>query len=231
MTIVGVIAGQSKQKTVLYRAYTDAILLAGGTPMVIPAADYSPTRLEEALSRIDVLLLSGGGDIDPRRYGASPTATLDAIDWQRDETELQALSWALKSETRVLGICRGAQMLAVATGGTLIQDLPGAGYEQHVDPRHDRGYAALFHSLKTLPDTITAKVIADLTEVNSHHHQAVDSPGQVLIPTAWTGDGVIEALEGPNLLAIQWHPEFLVSVDDRHLRPFQWLVNGERGLG
>ena len=231
MTIVGVIAGQSRQRTVLYRAYTDAILLAGGTPLVIPAADYSVARLQEALSCIDVLLLSGGGDIDPRRYGASPTTTLDEIDWQRDQTELQAMEWALKAEVRVLGICRGAQMLTVATGGTLIQDLPAAGFEQHIDPRHDRGYAVLFHSLKVQPDTVTAEMVGDLTEVNSHHHQAVDSPGHLLTPTAWTGDGVIEALEGPNLLALQWHPEFLVSADDRHMRPFQWLVNGEGGLG
>lgn len=231
MTTVGIIAGQSEGKTILYRAYVEAILLAGGTPMVIPSANYSDGRLEEALESVDVVMLTGGGDIDPVRYHALPQATLDQVDWERDETELRTVKWALKRQRRVLGICRGAQLLVVATGGELVQDLPAAGYEQHIDPRHDRAYAALFHGLTTQPDTVTARVLDGLTEVNSHHHQGIQSPGSVLTPVAWTGDGVVEALEGPDLLAIQWHPEFLISVDQRHVRPFAWLINGERGLG
>lgn len=214
----------------MYRAYIDAVLLAGGTPLLIPAADYPDERLREALGRIDVLLLSGGGDIDPRRYGRNPVATLGDIDWERDSTELSAVDWALTNDRRVLGICRGAQLLAVATGGTLIQDLPASGYEQHIDPRHDHGYAALMHPVKTQPESLTSKILDGLSEVNSHHHQAVESPGEFLKATAWTGDGAVEALEGPNVLGVQWHPEFIISRDHRHARVFQWLVSGEEGL-
>lgn len=226
MTIVGVVAGQSEQKTVLYRAYTDAILLAGGIPVVIPAAHFSEAALTEVLGHLDAVLLSGGGDIDPSHYRAKPVTTLDEVDAERDETEIRTVEWCMRNGRRVLGICRGAQMLAVANGGTLVQDLPGAGYEPHIDPRHDRGYAALQHPVKVLPDTLTARVLGGVSDVNSHHHQAVEDPG-ALTATAWTGDGVIEAIEGAGLLGVQWHPEFLISGDSTHLRPFQWLVHGE----
>ena len=226
MTIVGVVAGQSKQTTGLYRSYIDAILLAGGTPIVIPAARYEEGALEAVLQFVDALLLSGGGDIDPLLYGSRVKTTLDSVDSERDETELRAIEWSRASGIRVLGVCRGAQMLAIAAGGSLIQDLPAAGFEEHVDPRHNSVYATMMHPIKVLPETLTSRVLAGVTEVNSHHHQAVEDPGS-LVATAWTGDGVIEAIEGPGMLGVQWHPEFLLSTDKEHLRPFQWLVNGE----
>lgn len=228
MTIVGVVAGQSDQKTVLYRAYTDAILRAGGIPVVIPAAHFTGPALREVLGHLDAVLLSGGGDIDPRHYGEKPMTTLDEVDAERDETELRTVAWCQETGRRVLGICRGAQLLAVANGGTLVQDLPAAGYEPHMDPRHDRGYAAMQHPIKVLPDTLTSRVLDGVAEVNSHHHQAVDDPGR-LTATAWTGDGVIEAIEGDQMLGVQWHPEFLISGEKAQLRPFQWLVHGEGG--
>ncbi|SFL30580.1 gamma-glutamyl-gamma-aminobutyrate hydrolase family protein [Geodermatophilus ruber] len=231
MTIVGLVAGHEGRSLVLLRAYVDAVLAAGGTPVVLPAA-FGPgdDRLDRALAPVEALLLTGGGDIAPARYGAPTTTTLDHVDPVRDDVELRALRWAERSGIRALGICRGAQLMAVAHGGSLIQDLPAAGFDAHVDVRHDRGYATLRHGVKAEPDSLTEAVLGGLDEVNTHHHQAVHSPGQGLTATAWSTDGVIEAIEGPGLLGVQWHPETLFAADPRHLRPFQWLVDGEQGL-
>jgi putative glutamine amidotransferase len=231
VTVVGIVAGYADGALSLLRAYVDAVLAAGGTPVVLPAA-FGPgdDRLEEALRPVEALLLTGGGDISPERYGARPRTTLDHVDPVRDDMELRALAWAERTGVRVFGICRGAQLMAVAHGGSLVQDLPAAGFDAHIDVRHDRGYATLRHGLKAEPGTLTSAVLGDLDEVNTHHHQAVRSPGEGLTATAWSSDGVIEAIEGPDLLGVQWHPETLCATDPRHLRPFQWLVNGEQGL-
>jgi putative glutamine amidotransferase len=231
VTVVGIVAGQADACISLLRAYVDGVLAAGGTPVVLPAVlEPGDERLEEALRPVGALLLTGGGDIAPERYGARPTTTLDHVDPVRDDLELRALAWAEQSGVRVLGICRGAQLIAVAHGGSLLQDLPAAGFDAHVDVRHDRGYATLRHGIKADPDSLTDAVLGGLDEVNTHHHQAVHSPGNGLTATAWSADGVIEAIEGPGLLGVQWHPETLVAAEPRHLRPFQWLVDGEQGL-
>jgi putative glutamine amidotransferase len=231
VSIVGIVAGQAGGSVTLLRSYVDGVLAAGGTPVVLPAVlEPGDARLVAALRAVEALLLTGGGDIAPDRYGARPAATLDHVDPVRDDLELRALAWAEESGIRVLGICRGAQLMAVGHGGSLIQDLPAAGFEAHVDVRHDRGYAQRRHSVKAEPDTLTEAVLGGLDEVNTHHHQAVLTPGDGLTATAWSTDGVIEAIEGPGLLGVQWHPETLFAAEPRHLRPFQWLVNGEQGL-
>lgn len=228
MTVVGIVAGRADAFLSLHHAYIDSVLAAGGIPVMVPASFAGDDdRLEQALDVADVLLLAGGGDIDPATYGAKPVTTLDHVDRLRDELELRALRWALKRGTRVLGVCRGAQLMTVGTGGTLVQDLPAAGFGLHVDVRHDREYAAMSHAVKTEPGSLAEWVLSGLEEVNSHHHQAVCTAQAPLVATAWSADGVIEAVEGPNLLGVQWHPEAAITRDAKHLRPFQWLVNAE----
>lgn len=228
MTIVAVLVGRSDASLSLHQNYIDAVLAAGGTPLMVPTSfTEDDGRLERALGAADVLLLAGGGDIQPAIYGAEPATTLDQVDPLRDEVEMRALAWARNAQRRVLGICRGAQMLAVASGGTLVQDLPSAGFGPHVDVRHDRTYAGLRHVVKADPGSLAERVLGGLAEVNSQHHQAVCDVGAPLVVTAWSADGVVEALEGPNVLGVQWHPEVVWSQDRRHLRPFQWLVSGE----
>lgn len=228
MTVVAVIVGLTDQSLSMHRSYVDCVLAAGGIPVLVPAVYAEDDGgLERALGSADALLLAGGGDIQPRLYGATPLATLDHVDPVRDDVELRALAWARDAGARVLGICRGAQLLAVASGGSLIQDLPAAGYELHVGVRHDRPYAGLEHVVKAEPGTVAERLLAGMEQVNSHHHQAVAEVGEGLVATAWSADGVIEALEGPNLLGVQWHPESAAANDNRNVRPFQWLINGE----
>jgi putative glutamine amidotransferase len=114
----------------------------------------------------------------------------------------------------------------VATGGTLFQDLAAEGLGGHLDVRHDRGYATLMHGVKSEVGSTADRVLDGLDAVNSHHHQAIGDVGDVLTATAWAEDGVIEAVEAPGMLGVQWHPEALIDTDERHLEPFRWLVDG-----
>lgn len=228
MTVVGIVAGSSGGAISLHRAYVDAVVAAGGVPLLVPASfPKDDGRVEQLLDMVGALLLAGGGDVDPGSYGARPVTTLDHVDPLRDAVELRALRWARASGVRVLGVCRGAQLLAVSSGGTLVQDLPAAGFDLHIDVRNDREYAGLRHVVKTLPGSLAERLLRGLEGVNSHHHQGVMSTGNRLVATAWSPDGVIEAVEGPDVLGVQWHPETGAMQDARHLRPFQWLVNGE----
>ena len=228
MTIVGIVVGSTGGAISLHRAYVDAVVAAGGVPLLVPAAfPEDDGRVEQLLDTAGALLLAGGGDVDPSSYGARPVTTLDHVDPLRDAVELRALRWARDNGVRVLGVCRGAQLLAVFGGGTLVQDLPAAGFDLHIDVRNDREYAGLRHAVKTRPGSLAERLLGGLEEVNSHHHQGVLSTGGRLVATAWSPDGVIEAIEGPDVLGVQWHPEAAALQDPRHLRPFQWLVNGE----
>ncbi|NIH88283.1 gamma-glutamyl-gamma-aminobutyrate hydrolase family protein [Amycolatopsis granulosa] len=229
MITVGIVAAHRDWTVAVPRNYVDCVLAAGGVPVLLPVS-LTGARLSAAVDHVGALLLAGGGDVDPARYGERPSATLDKVDPERDECEIQAFRLALEKGLRVLGVCRGAQLMAVATGGRLVQDLPSAGFGGHLDVHRDRTYAGLRHEVKAEPGTRAERVLAGLDEVNSHHHQAIAEPGELLEPTAWSADGVIEAVEAANLLGVQWHPETAAGVDGRHLRAFHWLTGGDRGV-
>jgi putative glutamine amidotransferase len=227
--IIGVFAGRSDSRTDIYNAYLDALFRVGASPVLISPA-YQDDRLDEVLDVLDALLLAGGGDIEPRRYGQTPSVSLDGVDPLRDEAELRSLARMRRDGKRVLGVCRGAQLLAVAAGGSLVQDLPSAGMDGHRASRADSGYADARHTVKVEPATLTEQILDGLTEINSQHHQSILDPGDGLTVTAWAPDGAVEAIEGAGVLGVQWHPEFLIQDDSRHLRPFRWLVHGQEGL-
>lgn len=225
MTVIGITVGSTERPAVV-AAYVRSVLGAGGTPVLLPSL-IDEALIDEPLNRVDALLLSGGGDVHPAEYREQPRVSLDSVDRHRDRMELRALRTAMNDGKRVLGICRGAQLLVVATGGSLFQDLPAEGYFGHADERHDRGYATLRHGIKTEVGSCAERAVAGLAEVNSHHHQAIRDTGNTLIATAWSHDGIIEAVESPGLLGLQWHPESLITTDNRHHEPFRWLVHGE----
>ncbi len=227
--IVGTIAERVGRSTGIYTAYLDALTRAGATPILI-APTRTGSELDAVWDRIDGLLLAGGGDIETSRYGQPPCASLESVDPDRDEVELTAVARMRAAGKRVLGVCRGAQVLAVANGGSLVQDLPAAGLPGHRAHRVDRTYAQAEHALKVERASLTERVLAGLGAVNSEHHQAIADPGSGLVATAWSPDGSIEAVESDGVLGVQWHPEFLIDQDSRHLRPFRWLVHGEEGM-
>jgi putative glutamine amidotransferase len=226
MTVIAITAGAMEQPRVI-NAYVGAVVRAGGTPVILPTALDDDCHVDAIVDRVDALLLSGGGDIHPQEYGEPVRVTLDAVDHRRDRVERRAVQLAMAYGKRVLGVCRGAQLLAVATGGTLIQDLALEGHHGHIDHHHDRGYATLQHGVKAEVGSLAERSLDRRSDINSHHHQAIRHVGDVLHATAWADDGVIEAVEGPGLLGLQWHPETLIINDNRHRGPFHWLVDGK----
>ncbi len=190
---------------------------AGGLPMLVPLG-LSEATLHELASRLDGLLLSGGGDIEPGQYGvATRHASLGGIDAERDRTELKLTGWALDDRQPLFGICRGAQLLNVSLGGTLYQDVSEhAGAIRHT--YGDDDFAHRPHAVQVAEESRLARILGrPLIEVNSLHHQAIRDIAPALRVVAQASDGLIEAVELPGehyVLAVQWHPECLLHLPD-----------------
>jgi len=185
--------------------YAEVVAAAGGIPVLLPPLP----GVAATVDRLDGLLLTGGGDIDPGRYGAQPHPRTGRVSVPRDAAELELLDAATAAGLPVLGVCRGMQLVNVARGGTLCQHLPdGAG---HAPAPGTFGS----HPVRVAAGTRLAGILGangDGVDVPTAHHQAVDRLGEGLVATAWAEDGVIEAVErsgagDPFLLAVQWHPE------------------------
>jgi putative glutamine amidotransferase len=226
MTTVALLVGRDPaHRYSLHRGYADAVWAVGATPIVLvpPPTISAVGRYVDAALACDAVLATGGGDVDPTRYGEASTEELMDLDPVRDEAEATAVVAAVSAGRPVLGICRGIQLVAVALGGSLHQDLPAAGYAGHWE--EERQHEPV-HAVRSQPGSLAEAALASMSTVNSIHHQAVRDPGPTLAATAWATDGVIEAVEGPAILGVQWHPERLAGSDPRHLAPFQWLVCG-----
>ncbi|MDQ2650788.1 MAG: gamma-glutamyl-gamma-aminobutyrate hydrolase family protein [Actinomycetota bacterium] len=204
---------------VVGREYVDAVLEAGGLPVVLPI--LTPDLAAEALAGCHGLLLTGGGDVDPTRYGAEAHPEVYGVDPRRDAWELALLS---ATDLPVLGICRGSQLINVAAGGTLVQHLPDHTDVVHRDRERDREYV---HEVDVTPVSRLHAVLGHRrVGVNSLHHQAVDRVGAGLQVVATATDGTIEAVESTGdrqVLAVQWHPELLAEREP-HRSLFTWLI-------
>ena len=194
------------------RHYLDAVLWAGGLPLMIPTLDDRDV-IREYVQRVDGILLPGSPtDIDPKHYGAAPHEKLGKLYPERDATDFTILD--LVDEQRpdlpVLGICFGVQSLNVHRGGGLIQDIPAV-VEKAVAHDEDDGKPPARHVVRIVEDSLIGALAAQSQmQVNSYHHQAVQKPGRNLRPVAFANDGVIEAVEdttGRFVLGVQWHPE------------------------
>lgn len=233
--IIGITGNFGEKGCELAKAYYQSVLEAGGSPMVIP-----PFTDEESLlavvSKVDAIVLSGGGDLNPLLMGQEPVPGLHAINAERDMAELSLIRMALDRQIPMLGICRGVQMLVAATGGSLYQDLPSQ-YSDAPLVKHDQDLArhCASHSVSVEPGSILLSVFGKGREngpmrlyVNSFHHQAVQDPGPRLRVCARATDGVIEAVESceyKSVLGVQWHPESFIMNGDRCMMPiFEWLV-------
>lgn len=206
--------------------YSQAILHAGGAPIIIPAAQ-DPKSIEAILNSVEGLILSGGPDIHPRRYGEEPLAGLGEVDEALDRMELMAARLAIDKNLPVLGICRGIQVLNVALGGTLFQDIASQVPESlcHT-PKTDK--AVNTHTVRIEAGSRLNKIFGkrDIW-VNGKHHQAVKDPAPGLVVSARAKDGIIEALEHPErpfVIGVQWHPEGTWEDDPYSKKLFHALV-------
>jgi putative glutamine amidotransferase len=208
------------------KAYALAVVSAGSIPLLVPAVPAVPP--EEVVERLDGLLLTGGGDIDPRRYGAVPSPESGGIDEERDAAEISLVRRAAEDGLPILAICRGCQVLNVALGGTLIQHLPEVTNLPHLvsEPR-----SAIVHDVEVQQGSrLSAIVGPSRFGVNSIHHQAVEHTAPELAAVGRADDGVVEAIEHPSLpvLGVQWHPENLLR-RPVHRALFEWLVSTSAG--
>ncbi len=218
----------------LQRTYSDGVLRAGGTPVLL--APVPDTHIGRILDRIDGLVLTGGGDVDPSRYGGQLHDAIYGIDSDRDEFEIELVREAAARRMPTFAICRGLQVVNVALGGTLIEDIPS----EVGSADHSVKGQAVFNGhqhVRLDPTCLLARVINDVAVgVNSTHHQAVRDPGSGLRAVGWANDGVIEVIEhedeGWRLLAVQWHPEYLDAADDPSSRAmFKSLIKAASAPG
>ena len=192
--------------------YVDAVRRAGGrATLVLPGDDRSPAEL---LDRSEGLLLVGGGDVEPSRYGQQPSQTVYGVEEDRDAFEFDLLHEADRRAMPTLCICRGMQVLNVAFGGTLIQHLPAVErFRPHGTPS---GAEELFHDVRLSAGSRIAEAAgSEALSASSHHHQGVDALGEGLVATGWSEDGLVEAIERESgwTVGVQWHPEDSAASD------------------
>lgn len=188
----------------LQKTYVDSVVAAGGVPVLLPPVGCWG-RAE--VSRLDGLILAGGADVDPARYGEAALPTTGRPKPDRDTVEFQLLEAALKSGVPVLGVCRGMQILNIALGGNLRQHLPNdVGNTDHLPVPGTFGTV----EVKIAGDSRLGGILGHQATVSCHHHQGVDRLGDGLVPVGWAADGSVEAVELPGetfVLGVQWHPE------------------------
>jgi putative glutamine amidotransferase len=188
--------------------YADNLRQAGAIAVLLPpgASDVQADAVA-VMDRLDGLVLTGGADIDPARYGAERHETTDPPRTDRDAWEIALVQAAMAAQKPILGVCRGMQVLNVALGGTLIQHLPDV-----VANHEHRGEIGTFpiHHVQVEAGTALAAAVGERVDVPTHHHQAVDQLAAALVATGWSDDGVVESLTCPGTVwvnGVQWHPE------------------------
>jgi putative glutamine amidotransferase len=233
------IPGQVPHAWVMGQRYVKVLVQGGATPWLIPLLPGDEDTLRAIYDQLDGVFLTGGVDVDPTNYGETKQPYCDRTDPARDWTELMLIRWALRDHKPLFGVCRGIQVINVACGGSLYQDVA----EQRADAiRHDyfphrgnfsRDYLA--HPVRVELDTRLGHMLgAPQVQVNSMHHQGIKTLATGLRPNAYAPDGLIEGVEGANghfLLAVQWHPEELAGSDAGMNRLFTEFVAASRDFG
>lgn len=207
--------------------YVEAVRRAGGYPVLLPPGERDPA---ECLEFLDGIVMTGGSDVDPERYGGRAHPEVYGVDPERDASEIALLEAIFEHKTPALCICRGLQILNVALGGSLIEHLPDE-VGEGVLHRHGDTYQT--HDVEVATLSRLARIVgAGRLSTPSWHHQAVRALGRGLTAVAHAPDGVIEALEHDEheeLVAVQWHPEHTAASDARQQALFDWLVTRLRG--
>jgi putative glutamine amidotransferase len=220
----------SSSEITLGLGYARSLELAGGIPVAVPVLALE--NVEPLLEHLSGLLISGGPDIDPAFYGASPSPHLGPVNPAIDALELAICRHADERGMPMLGICRGAQLLNVARGGTLHQHLPDI-TDGSIEHRQSEPGALTTHTVRVAPDSLLAQTTGGGSiSVNSFHHQGIEQLGQGLRAVARSQDGMIEAVEdiaGAPLLGVQWHAETLTAHAEE-LALFERLVEAARTL-
>lgn len=228
LPVIGITGNYTQETCTLAEGYYQSVLKAGGIPFIIPPF-YETDRLGELLDRLDGIIFSGGGDINPLLLGEEPIKELHSITPERDQQELLLARLAYDRQIPMLGICKGIQIINAALGGTLYQDIhtqmEGIRIKHNQD--QDRRYPS--HQVTISRGSILEKIFGTELAVNSFHHQACKSAAPGLKVTAMSSDGVIEAIESDefkSIMGVQWHPETYILRNSTEMLPiFDWLIS------
>lgn len=215
--LIGISCSHSGFYSSVKMTYSEAVIQAGGIPLLIPITTDSITLLG-IIDRLDGLILTGGEDIHPSYYGELPIEQLGKVDSLRDAYDLKLIRMTYRKSLPMLGICRGEQLINVAFGGTLYQDIPTQHPDTIVHHQQKEPSSVPTHIVNALPNSVVAKV-AGSTQLftNSHHHQAVKHVAPGFKITAWAKDSIPEAIEniqGHPVWGVQFHPEALTVAGD-----------------
>ena len=216
----------SVEKFTINKSYMEAVRLNGGLPLPIPCVD-DPGHLKICLDMCDALLLPGGIDVDPKFYNEDPHQKLGSVQTDMDEIAFKLLEIAFKRKMPVLGICRGEQVLNVAMGGSLYQDI-AANYEKEsiMHQQLAKTHLAL-HKITIKEGTLLHDILGSAeVRVNTFHHQAVKALGKDLVISATAPDGIVEAIESKDrtILGVQWHPELMIHSQPEMNKIFEYFV-------
>ena len=211
-----------------YRDYSEAVVAAGGIPLLLPVIK-DKNDVELLLEKIDGLLITGGNDVPPQRYGEEKHEKTVCVHPDKDSSDFILVGTAIRMKKPLLAICYGIQLVNVALGGSLIQDIPSEVKTPiiHKDSQNDH----YTHAVSIRKDSLLHRIIGiDRIEANSTHHQAIKRLGKGLKDTAHTSDGITEAIEWkdyPFLVGVQWHPERMID-SPHHLALFNALINASK---
>lgn len=208
-----VICGLDNQRQFVSDAYIQAVKSAGGLPIVLPLIK-SKTVIQEYVELCDGFLFCGGGDITPLLFGQEPATNVGKTDITLDLFQIRLMKAILEADKPVLAICRGMQVLNVACGGTIYQDINLVDFEtinhmQNSISRRDISHKVIFE-----PESKVHKILGSFAYTNSFHHQSIDRLGKGLAVSGFTGDAIVEAIEMPShtfVLGVQWHPESMLD--------------------
>jgi putative glutamine amidotransferase len=224
---------------VMNQRYFLAVTAAGGVPWMIPLLHEDSATLREIYERLDAIVLPGGVDLDPTTYGETAHPRCGQVDPARDKVELQLARWALEDAKPLLGLCRGIQVINVALGGTLWQDIEAQvprALKHDYWPSAGFGRDYLAHPVTLAADSRLRELLQrESLQVNSMHHQAIRQLSPRLVATAVAPDGVVEGIEGRAadqfLIGVQWHPEVFEPTDESTRRLFRELVGAANRYG
>ena len=225
--MIGITGNYSNETCTLAEGYYQSVLKAGGIPFILPPF-FETHLLGELLDRLDGIIFSGGGDINPLLLGEEPIKELHSITPERDQQELLLARLAYDRQIPMLGICKGIQVINAALGGTNYQDIYTQMEGVHIKHSQDQDRRYPSHQVNITKGSILEKLFGAELAVNSFHHQACKEPAPALKVTALGCDGVIEAVESnefKSIMGVQWHPETFILRNNREMLPiFEWLV-------
>lgn len=231
--IIGITGNYDAGKCTLLEGYYRSVLEAGGMPLIIPPTDDTDAMVS-LLDRVDALILSGGGDINPLYLGEEPLRELSSVNPARDWHELMLVRLAANRQIPILGICRGIQVMTAALGGKLYQDIykEAAATLKH---SQDTERHVATHTVRIAPESRLHGLFGtEVLPVNSFHHQAVKEAAPGFAVSALSPDGLIEAVESTehkSMIGVQWHPECMILGGDRSMMPlFEWVVGEARSF-